>query len=92
MQSELNRPAMLAAARGSATLLQQLKWNLWWRGPIHGAICWYLRRCSGAFHHNPYGPDGRYAVLMNEEQYHRYGKVRQSPNAAGELRPPGQKP
>lgn len=69
-----------APSAGSASLLQTLEWNLWWRGPIHGAICWYLRRCSGAFHHNKYGPAGRYVVLMTEEQYHRYGKVRRSPN------------
>jgi hypothetical protein len=60
----------------SATLLQTLKWNLWWCGPLHGAICWYLRRCAGAFHHMQYGPDGKYVVLMSDEQYHRYGKMR----------------
>lgn len=39
---------------------------------IHKIICWYLRRCGGAFHCYRYGLDGRYAVLMNERQYHRY--------------------
>ena len=39
---------------------------------IHAAIVRYLRRCAGAFHHFPYGPRGRYVVLMNEDQFHRY--------------------
>ena len=43
------------------------------RGPIHRVIVWYLRRCAGAFHMFPYGPEGRYVVLMNEDQYHYYG-------------------
>lgn len=37
---------------------------------IHKLIQWYLRRCGGAFHTSPYGPKGRYVVLMNEDQYH----------------------
>lgn len=39
---------------------------------IHKAIQWYLRRCGGVFHTNPYGPSGRYVVLMNEYQYHEF--------------------
>jgi hypothetical protein len=39
---------------------------------LHKAICWYLRRCSGAFHCYNYGPQGRYVAMMNERQYHRY--------------------
>jgi hypothetical protein len=43
------------------------------RRVIHAMICWYLRRCWGAFHHGPYGAaGGRYVVLMNERQYHEY--------------------
>jgi len=36
---------------------------------IHRLIVFYLRRCSGAFHTFPYGPKGRYVVIMNEIQY-----------------------
>jgi len=39
---------------------------------IHKIIVWYLRHCGGAFHHFAYGPNGRYVVLMNEQQYHDY--------------------
>lgn len=42
------------------------------RHAIHKIICWYLKRCGGAFHCYNYGPNGRYAVMMNERQYHRY--------------------
>lgn len=38
----------------------------------HQVIQWYLRRSGGAFHTNPYGPSGRYVVLMSEDQYHRF--------------------
>lgn len=68
--SQAKTTAALHKSHGPETLLPQLKWNLWWRGPIHGAICWYLRQCSGAFHYKPYGPDGRYVVLMTDKQYH----------------------
>lgn len=46
------------------------------RGPIHGLICWYLRKCSGSFHTYQYGPQGRYVVLMNEVEYAIFSKVR----------------
>jgi len=39
---------------------------------LHKAICRYLRCCAGAFHCYSYGPKGRYVVLMNDRQYHRY--------------------
>jgi len=39
---------------------------------IHWLIVWYLRKCWGAFHAFPYGEQGRYVVLMNEKQYHKY--------------------
>lgn len=39
---------------------------------IHKVICWYLRRCGGAFHCYPYGERGRYVVLMDEQQYAEY--------------------
>ena len=42
---------------------------------LHKIICWYLRRCACAFHCYSYGPEGRYAVLMNERQYHRYTMI-----------------
>lgn len=41
---------------------------------IHKLICRYLRHCSGSFHCYPYGPKGRYVVLMNEDQYHQFQK------------------
>lgn len=56
---------------------------------LHKAIVWYLRRCGAAFHCFPYGPEGRYVVLMTEGQFHRWkiyeGQFwprRQSPLAA----------
>ena len=41
---------------------------------LHKAICWYLRRCAGAFHCYNYGETGRYVVLMTDEQYHIHQK------------------
>lgn len=41
---------------------------------LHKAICWYLRRCAGAFHCYPYGTGGRYVVLMDESQYGDFKK------------------
>ena len=52
---------------------------------IHAVIVSYLRKCAGAFHHFPYGPNGRYVVLMNEGQFHRYQHLaRTSRPRAGE--------
>ena len=45
------------------------------RHAIHKIICWYLRRCAGAFHCYNYGETGRYVVLMNERQYSDYQKA-----------------
>jgi len=42
---------------------------------IHRAICWYLRKCAGAFHTYPYGETGRYVVLMRDDQYHYWDNV-----------------
>ena len=42
------------------------------RHTIHKLICWYLRRCAGAFHCYHYGTTGRYVVLMNDNEYHHY--------------------
>ena len=42
---------------------------------LHKAICWYLRRCAGAFHCYNYGEAGRYVVLMNDDQYHVHQKT-----------------
>lgn len=54
-------------------LVRILRWNLWWRRPLHSFYRRYLREsCGGAHHVGAYGPDGRYIVLMNEDQYHRY--------------------
>jgi hypothetical protein len=39
---------------------------------IHKFIVWYLRNCGHAFHHGEYGDKGRYVVLMNESQYHKF--------------------
>lgn len=39
------------------------------RSLLHRFIAWYLGR-NGAFHVYPYGPEGRYAVLMTEPEYH----------------------
>jgi hypothetical protein len=36
---------------------------------LHKAICWYLRRCGGAFHCYEYGQNGRYVKLMTDAQY-----------------------
>lgn len=44
------------------------------RHTIHKLICWYIRRCSGAFHCYNYGENGRYVVLMNEGQYSNFQK------------------
>ena len=41
---------------------------------LHKAICWYLRRCAGAFHCYNYGATGCYVVLMTDEQYHVHQK------------------
>lgn len=41
---------------------------------LHKIICWYLRRCSGAFHCYHYGDAGRYVVLMTDVQYHVHQK------------------
>lgn len=49
-----------------------LSWNLWWRGPLHRFYRGYLRSCGGAHHVGQYGLDGRYIVLMTDDQYHRY--------------------
>lgn len=42
---------------------------------IHKTICWYLRRCGGAFHCYAYGPNGRYVKLMTEEEYANHAKL-----------------
>lgn len=39
---------------------------------IHSLIVKYLLSCGGAFHHNEYGENGRYIVIMNEEEYHKF--------------------
>ena len=44
------------------------------RHAIHKLICWYLRRCAGAFHCYNYGATGRYVVLMTDDQYHVHQK------------------
>lgn len=41
---------------------------------IHKIICWYLRKCGGAFHCYQYGPEGRYVVLMTDDDYSRKRK------------------
>jgi len=48
---------------------------------IHPAICWYLRRCGGAFHSYPYGKRGRYVVMMTDKQYGWYTHNRPRQNA-----------
>jgi hypothetical protein len=54
-------------------LVRILRRNLWWRRPLHIFYRWYLRESCGGDHHvGPYGPDGRYIVLMTEAQYNRY--------------------
>jgi hypothetical protein len=52
---------------------------------LHKLIAWYLRRCGGACHVYAYGPDGRYIVLMNERQYHRYTHLAQSAKPGEDL-------
>ncbi len=41
---------------------------------IHKIICWYLRRCAGAFHCYNYGPTGRYVALMTEDEYANHNR------------------
>ena len=52
--------------------IRAIRWNLWWRKPLHSLYRRYLVSCGGDHHTGPYGPNGRYVVLMTEEQYHRY--------------------
>lgn len=52
---------------------------------IHKLICWYLNRCGGAFHCYEYGPNGRYAVQMNDRQYHRYMALANDPDKGERL-------
>ena len=52
---------------------------------LHKAICWYLRRCSGAFHCYNYGATGRYVVLMGDRQYHRYVALAESTDTGERL-------
>ena len=54
--------------------------NTFMRHAIHKIICWYLRRCAGAFHCYNYGDTGRYVVLMDEGQYARYAKLARTQN------------
>lgn len=36
-------------------------------------IAWYLKdKCGGASHVYPYGEQGRYIVIMNEEDYNTF--------------------
>ena len=36
-------------------------------------IAWYLRNvCGGASHVYPYGEQGRYIVIMNENKYNKF--------------------
>lgn len=59
------------------------------RHAIHKLICWYLRRCAGAFHCYNYGETGRYVVLMNEGQYSNYQKASaRCSNAKAQAQPP----
>jgi hypothetical protein len=64
-----------------AAALARLVWWMWGRGEgevikfIHTLILWYLARCGGAFHTNPYGQAGRYVVAMSDEQYHYYKEL-----------------
>lgn len=44
----------------------------WYPKIIHTLIFKYLVSCGGAFHHNKYGLNGRYIVLMDEHQYNKY--------------------
>lgn len=43
-----------------------------YRKVIHKFIVKYLLSCGGTFHHDKYGVNGKYVVLMNEESYHEY--------------------
>ena len=47
-----------------------------YREIVHTFICKYLISCGGAFHHNKYGVDGRYVVLMSDKMYHEYQNLR----------------
>lgn len=55
---------------------------LWWKGEIMKRflhkyiiqfIAWYMRNmCGGASHVYEYGEQGRYVVIMNENQYNKF--------------------
>lgn len=46
-----------------------------YRRVVHKLIVKYLISCAGAFHHDKYGVNGKYVVLMNEESYHEYNNL-----------------
>lgn len=53
---------------------------------MHTFYHWYLREVCGGSHHTcPYGPSGRYIVLMNEDQYNRYTFLARDDSAKREL-------
>lgn len=35
-------------------------------------IARFVEKCGGAFHCRAYGPDGRYVVIMSEQEYHLF--------------------
>ena len=53
----------------------RLGWHLsiWlWRPTVHWLIFRYTCAVGGSFHHREYGPNGRYIVVMNEDEYHQF--------------------
>lgn len=55
---------------------QKWRWKLHPRRILHRFYRWYLeKRCGGDHHTGQYGHNGRYIVLMNERQYHRYAAI-----------------
>lgn len=55
-----------------------------YRKIIHHFIVKYLIKCGGAFHHGPYGENGRYVALMSDKKYHEYQKIRIKENGEKE--------
>ena len=54
---------------------RQIIFNKLIRKHIHNIIVWYLKRCGGAFHHYPYGENGKYIAMMSDKKYHEYQKL-----------------
>lgn len=57
--------------RRKARLLRKL-----YKKIVHKLIVKYLISCWGAFHHGKYGENGIYVVMMSDEMYHEFQKIK----------------